>query len=554
MPTPIERFVKLARKQVGKPYVHATAGPDSFDCSGLVWWCYNQIFEPDLNAAFRSSHHQWGHLGRQIAINMGGGGTLAALQPGDLLFYDTGTSLNGNKASHVGIYLGDNLMVNALNEGEGVVIVNVSKPYWTRRYLGARRIETGTVITTHPDIDVVTTTTVATKPELHHMLPFREFGDVSRERWREVLAGTPLESEADACYDAAAGHTLLALAMMRKESSLGRETSARNAKNPLGLLGPHGMMTFPSWALALAHWRMRITDPAYKGTPGPYFLKDVPGFVPGWGMSLLGFLLVYVGGPRCLSSKGQECAPDETYREDFPKDGASPNGGLVADDNNAPTINRYCAQVLRWMREDLGQPVPDPDPGPQPDPTGFQRIRFAGSTVDAYLPDFVRFKIDLTPVGNNRPGRRTVKTGTTQHETGNRRVGAGAEMHSAWQDNGTPGHPDGFIGVHFYVDDDVIIQKIPLNESSIHAGTRARNDAQISVERCVNPDQTSFEDSERNAAHLQAALLKYVLGTTALASMYPHYTPTGTGNCPVYIGQHWSAYENRVDRLIRELP
>lgn len=58
-----------------------------------------------------------------------------------------------------------------------------------------------------------------------------------------------------------------------------------------------------------------------------------------------------------------------------------------------------------------------------------------------------------------------------QHETGNW-PGAHAEMHSTGQDSGTPGHRDGRIGVHFYVDDREIIQMIPINEQGVHSGDR----------------------------------------------------------------------------------
>jgi hypothetical protein len=71
----------------------------------------------------------------------------------------------------------------------------------------------------------------------------------------------------------------------------------------------------------------------------------------------------------------------------------------------------------------------------------------------------------------------------------------------------------------------------------------------------VNSDQTTFADSETNSAWLQASLLKYVVGKSAKEAMYPHYTNTvGQGTCPVNIGYHWSGFEDRVDRLIAQLP
>ena len=57
-----------------------------------------------------------------------------------------------------------------------------------------------------------------------------------------------------------------------------------------------------------------------------------------------------------------------------------------------------------------------------------------------------------------------------QHETGNQRPGANAEMHATGEDSRIPGHRDGRIGVHFYVDDREIIQMIPISEQGVHSG------------------------------------------------------------------------------------
>lgn len=531
-------FLEVAELQVGKPYEWGTAGPTTFDCSGLVWYCINAVLDTPLAPAFRSSHYQYAHLGTKVEAAWG------QWQRGDLLFFDT----MGDGAGHVGIFTGDGMMVNALNEGAGVTASSILQGnYWRPAYLGTRRLFTGGATTPTGAPNPLVASTVR---EIGPMTPFRSIGDVSLEVWRRELANTPI-TDVDASYAAASGYTALALTQAIKESSLGTAPGAREAKNPLGLLLSDGrtLQSFASWPLAFAEFRRRLTDPSYKGLPGPYFPPSVGGIVPGWDMSLLAYLITYVGGPRCLSSRGADCANGETYDETKPKDGLTSTGIPVADDPTSPSINRYTAQTLRRLRTFLGISGPVV---PGPTPSGLQRVTFAGSTAIAYLPDNVQFRTILTPVGNNRPGNRITVTGTTQHETGNTRRGTGSLMHSQWQDSGTPGHPDGYVGVHFYVDDDLIVQKIPVNEDSIHSGDW-RNDAHISVERCVNSDQTPFAQSEANAAALQAALLKYVVKNTALNAMYPHRRP-GTGSCPVNIGAHWSQFEQRVDQLIRELP
>ena len=111
--------VKFALEQVGKPYVFATAGPNTYDCSGLTMasWAAAGVSLP------HSSEEQY---------NMGRAVPLSQIQPGDLLFY------YGPPPGHVTIYVGDGVMVSAPEPGENVKIVNVSD--YASSYVGARRV------------------------------------------------------------------------------------------------------------------------------------------------------------------------------------------------------------------------------------------------------------------------------------------------------------------------------------------------------------------------------------------------------------------------------
>jgi len=108
--------LRAALSRRGDPYVWGAAGPGAFDCSGLVVWAYAQvgISLPHFTG------DQW---------NMGVHVSRADLQPGDLVFFyaDIG---------HVGIYLGNGLMVDAPNFGE---VVKVEPVMWGV-YVGAVRI------------------------------------------------------------------------------------------------------------------------------------------------------------------------------------------------------------------------------------------------------------------------------------------------------------------------------------------------------------------------------------------------------------------------------
>jgi cell wall-associated NlpC family hydrolase len=108
--------LRFALTKRGDPYVWGAAGPSSFDCSGLVLWAYAQvgISLPHFTG------DQW---------NMGVHVARADLQPGDLVFFypDIG---------HVGLYIGNGLMVDAPNFGEPVQV----EPVMWDVYVGAVRI------------------------------------------------------------------------------------------------------------------------------------------------------------------------------------------------------------------------------------------------------------------------------------------------------------------------------------------------------------------------------------------------------------------------------
>lgn len=102
--------VSYALAQVGDSYVYGAAGPDAFDCSGLTMMAWAQ-------AGVGLPHSSSAQYGSGPHIAMGD------LQPGDLVFYYS-------PISHVGIYIGNGMIVHAANPGTGVVVSSVSSmPY-----------------------------------------------------------------------------------------------------------------------------------------------------------------------------------------------------------------------------------------------------------------------------------------------------------------------------------------------------------------------------------------------------------------------------------------
>jgi peptidoglycan DL-endopeptidase CwlO len=102
-------FLAAAVSRVGMEYVWGAAGPTQFDCSGLVQWSMRQagIAMPRVAA-------DQALTGPSVPV--------ADLQPGDLLFYHTDPTAP-DYISHVAIYLGDGLMVQAPEPGEDVEVV-----------------------------------------------------------------------------------------------------------------------------------------------------------------------------------------------------------------------------------------------------------------------------------------------------------------------------------------------------------------------------------------------------------------------------------------------
>lgn len=113
------RAVGYAFLQLGKPYVWGAEGPQSFDCSGLTSqaWQHAGVTVP------RTSQEQWAQLPK-VPLNQ--------LRPGDLVVYFPG-------ATHVAMYIGDGLVVQAPRPGASVKV----SPIAANPILGAVRPDTG---------------------------------------------------------------------------------------------------------------------------------------------------------------------------------------------------------------------------------------------------------------------------------------------------------------------------------------------------------------------------------------------------------------------------
>ncbi len=111
---------------LGIDYQYGGKSPVSgFDCSGLVAHIYREAWGIRLPLNVKGQSQ----VGTPVS--------LAELQAGDLVFYDT----LKRPFSHVGIYLGDGKFVHSPKTGAQVRIEALKSAYWAQRFNGARRIE-----------------------------------------------------------------------------------------------------------------------------------------------------------------------------------------------------------------------------------------------------------------------------------------------------------------------------------------------------------------------------------------------------------------------------
>jgi peptidoglycan DL-endopeptidase CwlO len=108
--------LKWALSRIGDPYVWGAAGPSTFDCSGLVMWSYAHV-GISLDHFTGDQWNEGEHIPR------------SELEPGDLVFFFP-------TISHVGMYIGNGLMVDAPTAGQDVQI----QPVMWDAFVGAVRI------------------------------------------------------------------------------------------------------------------------------------------------------------------------------------------------------------------------------------------------------------------------------------------------------------------------------------------------------------------------------------------------------------------------------
>lgn len=121
------RMIREAEKYLGYPYVWGGASPStSFDCSGFVCWVINNC------------GNGW-NVGRVTAEGLRSFCSYVSpeqAKPGDLIFFQGTYDTPG--ASHIGIYVGDNMMIHC---GNPIQYANINSAYWQEHFMAFGRIQ-----------------------------------------------------------------------------------------------------------------------------------------------------------------------------------------------------------------------------------------------------------------------------------------------------------------------------------------------------------------------------------------------------------------------------
>ena len=120
-------LVAAAQDQLGKPYEWSAEGPDSFDCSGLVYYCLKQ----SGHSVSRRNAKGFSQTGSWKLIS-----SMKDLRAGDLVFFrsDSNSSVN-----HTGICISSSVMIHASSSKGKVARSNLHQEYWERNFVCGRR-------------------------------------------------------------------------------------------------------------------------------------------------------------------------------------------------------------------------------------------------------------------------------------------------------------------------------------------------------------------------------------------------------------------------------
>ena len=128
----VENLMKEAYKHLGARYRFGSKGPNTFDCSGFTSYVFKKQGDLNIGASSRDQY------ARNIPIKR------EELQPGDLVFFTSPQSRRG--VGHVGLVIDYDPLTKVFtfihaSTKAGVKISKSDEPNYSRRYVGARRVQ-----------------------------------------------------------------------------------------------------------------------------------------------------------------------------------------------------------------------------------------------------------------------------------------------------------------------------------------------------------------------------------------------------------------------------
>ena len=125
----LEYVIYVGQNQLGKKYVFATSGPNTFDCSGFTKYCFGKIGKSLPHSAKSQGYNE--STGTKIL-------DAVDLVRGDLVFFNT--SSDSDLCDHVGIYLGQQRFIHAGSGAGRIVVSKLNSSYYSRVYSWGRRV------------------------------------------------------------------------------------------------------------------------------------------------------------------------------------------------------------------------------------------------------------------------------------------------------------------------------------------------------------------------------------------------------------------------------
>lgn len=121
-----EKLLMEIIKYLNTPYKYGGNSSNGIDCSAFTQTIYHNVLSVDLNRSAREQFKQGVEIDNRDDLKFG-----------DLVFFNTRRRV---KPGHVGIYIGDDLFAHASSKN-GVIVSSLDQDYYSRRFMGGRRVE-----------------------------------------------------------------------------------------------------------------------------------------------------------------------------------------------------------------------------------------------------------------------------------------------------------------------------------------------------------------------------------------------------------------------------